>query len=197
MYTAQGRRTRAYNCRWGAAWAAAVLILAGCTGYEVVTNRMEGSGNRGAQTYSPYAAMNGTNLLVVINNPFPADTNNAAVANVVATFNPMQRYRFALAPPPDWNQYTVVLAFGQTPIGNQDLCHNAHLPLRPAPESQTAIVLNLCLQEQLVTEVIGHAPKALAPDDPNFTRLISQATSDLFELRDIDNNRIAPPLFVF
>jgi len=177
--------------------AAAAIILAGCTGYEVVTNRMEGSGNRSAQTYTPYAAMNGTNLLVVINNPFPYDSNNAAVANVVNTFNPMQRYRFTLAPAPDWNQYTVVLAFGQTPVGNQDLCRNAQLPLRPTPEGQTAIVVNLCLQQQLVTEVIGHAPKAQTPDDPNFTRLISQAMSDLFQLRDINDHPVTMFPFVF
>ncbi len=175
---------------------AAVLLLAGCAGNGVVTYRMEGAGNRSAQTYTPYAAMNGTNLLVVINNPFPQDRNNAAVANVVNTFNPMQRYRFTLAPAPDWNQYTVVVAFGETPVGNQDLCRNAQLPLRPTPEAQTAIVVDLCLQQQLVTEVIGHAPKAVAPDDPNFTGLISQAMSDLFQLRDIHDHP-AGPLFPF
>jgi hypothetical protein len=170
------------------------LALAGCGG--VMTYRSEAAGNRSAQTYAPYAAMNGTNLLVVRNNPFPEDRVNQAVLGVVATHNPMQRYRFALAQPPDWNGYIVVLGFGESPVGNQDLCRNAQLPLRPTPAGQTALIADLCYGEMLVTEVYGHSPAVGGPDDPMFLNLVSQVTTELFALRRIDDERpfMAPGL---
>jgi hypothetical protein len=166
----------------------AALALAGCGG--VVTYRSEGAGNRSLQTYAPYAAMNGTNLLVVLNNPFPNDQNNQQVLAVVSTHNPMLSYRFSLVLPPDWNGYTVVLGFGESPVGNQDLCRNVHLPLRPTPAGQTALIADLCEGQQLVTEVYGHSPTVGGPDDPTFLRLVSQTMTDLFAVRRIEDQRL-------
>ncbi len=179
--------------------ALAVLVaaatLAGCNG--IVTYRSEGAGNPSAQTYAPYAAMNGTTLLVVRNNPFPSDRNSEAVRAVVSTHNPMRGYRFSLTMPPDWNGYTVMLGFGQSPIGNQSLCQNAQLPLRPTPSGRTALIADLCYGPQLVTEAYGHSPAVSGPDDPRFGSLVGQVMTELFQLRwQFERQGSASPVFV-
>ncbi|HEX9464264.1 MAG TPA: hypothetical protein VGB82_16825 [Alphaproteobacteria bacterium] len=172
--------------------AIAVLVaaaaLAACTN-GIVTYRSEGAGNPSAQTYAPYAAMNGTILLVVRDNPFPNDRTNEAVLAVVNTHNPAQRYRFSLTMPPDWNGYTVVLGFGEAPVGNQSLCQNALLPLRPMPPGRMAIIADLCYGQQLVTEAYGHSPAVGGPDDPTFQSLVSQVMTELFAERRIFEDR--------
>lgn len=159
---------------------AALAALAGCNG--VTTYRSEG-GNPSAQTYAPYAALNGTNLAIVRNGPFPGDPAGLAVVGVMNVNNPMQQYRFAPAPTPDWNGYTVVVAFGNPPVTNISLCQNTSMPVPPMPAGETAITVDLCYGPQLITEVMGHAPAVDGPEDPQFAQLVSQALSDLFALR--------------
>ena len=168
-------------------WAPAALLigaltwLGGCTG--VTTYRSEAAGNPNLQLEAPYAAMNGSILAIVRANPFPTDPAGQTIVAVMAANSPMQRYRFSLAPLPDWNGYSLVLAFGETPVGNQSLCQNTLLPPRPTPPGETAVVADLCYGPQLITEVWGHAPAVTGPEDPQFAALISQVLSDLFALR--------------
>src|SRR5215469_16347704 len=114
-------------CRMGpAALLAGVLaLLAGCNG--VTTLRSEAAGNPSLQLYAPDAALQGSNLAIIRNNPFPSDPAGLAIVGVMNANNPMQMYRFALAPQPNWNGYTVILAFGEVPAGSVTLCQNTAL----------------------------------------------------------------------
>ncbi len=159
------------------------LVVAACTTGGVTTYRSEAAGNPSLQLYAPYAAMNGSNLTIIRNNPFPGDPAGLATINVMNVNNPMQKYRFAPAPQPDWNGYTVIVVFGETPVGNQSLCQNVNLPPRPTPAGQTAVVADLCYGPQLITEVWGHAPMVAGPDDPQYAALIGGVLEDLFALR--------------
>lgn len=158
-----------------------LAVLAGCAG-SVITNRSEG-GNPSMQLYAPYAAMNGTTLAIVRNNPFPGDPIGQAVIAVMNANNPMLSYHFAPATLPNWNGYTVVFAFGRVPPTNISLCQNTSMPVPPMPPDEIAVVADLCLGPQLVTEVVGHTGAVGGPDDPRFAALVSQTMSDLFALR--------------
>jgi hypothetical protein len=171
---------------------AGALAVPGCTG--VTTQRSEGAGNPGLQLYAPDAALAGSNLTLIRNNPFAADPAGLGIVAVMNTNNPMQMYRFALTPQPDWNGYTVVLAFGEAPIGNQNLCQNSALPPRPAPPGETALIADLCYGPQLITEVSGRAPAVGGPDDPQFAALVSGVLSDLFARRQPDHPHAFPTL---
>lgn len=164
-------------------------LLAGCTG-GVTTYRSEGAGNPNLQIDAPYAAMNGSILAIIRAEPFPGDPAGLGVIQVMNANNPMQRYRFSPAPLPDWNGYSVILAFGETPVGNQSLCQNTLLPPRPTPPGQTAVVADLCYGPQLITEVWGHSPAVSGPEDPQFAALIGGVLTDLFALRQPHHPRL-------
>ncbi len=172
-----GRRGSAALLALGAA-----LALGACT-YGITTYRSEAAGNPSMQIYAPYAALNGTNLAVILGNPFPADKTNEGVLAVMRVRNPMQRYRFALVPTPDWNGYSVILGFGEPPIGNQSLCQNPALPLRPMPAGRTALMADLCYGPLLITEATGHTATVGGPDDPRFGDLVGGVLEELFALR--------------
>lgn len=173
--------------------SAATALLAGCTG--VTTYRSEAAGNPNLQIDAPFAAMNGSILAIIRNNPFPTDPAGQQIVAIMSTNNPMQRYRFALVPQPDWNGYSVVLAFGQTPVGNVSLCQNTMIPPRPMPPGRTAVVANLCFGPTLITEVWGRAPEVTGPDDPTFAALIGGVLQDLFALRQPRFPRPRGPMF--
>lgn len=164
-----------------AALVGALALLAGCNG--VTTYRSEGAGNPSLQLYAPDAALNGSNLALIRNNPFPSDPAGVAIVGVMNANNPMRLYRFALTPQPDWNGYTVILAFGESPVGNQTLCQNTTLPPRPMPPGKTAVIADLCYGPQLITEVYGHTDAVSGPDDPRFAALIGGVLEDLFAQR--------------
>lgn len=172
---------------WLKTWRPATLLagtlalLAACDG--VMTNRLESAGNPSLQLVAPDGAMAGSNLALIRNNPFPGDPAGLAIAGVMNANNPMRLYRFALAPQPDWNGYTVILVFGETPVGNQNFCQNTTLPPRPTPPGQTAVVADLCYGPQLITEVSGHTSAVSGPDDPRFAALIGGVLEDLFARR--------------
>ena len=179
---------------WGrplALLAGALALLAGCSD-GVTTYRSEGAGNPGLQLYAPDAALNGSNLALIRNNPFPGDPAGLAIVGVMNANNPMQLYRFALAPQPDWNGYTVILVFGETPVGNQNFCQNTTLPPRPTAPGQTAVVADLCYGPQLITEVYGHTSAVSGPDDPRFAALIGGVLEDLFARRQPHYPRAVP-----
>ncbi len=188
---------------WARAWrrpaalvAAAVALLAGCSG-GITTYRSEAAGNPGFQLYAPDAALNGSNLALIRNNPFPSDPAGLAIVGLMNVNNPMQRYRFALAPQPDWNGYTVILAFGEVPVGNQSLCQNTTLPPRPMPPGTTAVIADLCYGPLLITEVYGHTDAVTGPDDPRFAALIGGVLEDLFARRQPHYPHVGPREFPF
>jgi hypothetical protein len=153
--------------------AGALALLAGCSG-GVTTYRSEAAGNPSLQLYAPDAALNGSNLTLIRGNPFPGDPAGLAIVGVMNANNPMQMYRFALAPQPD---------FGEVPVGNKTLCQDTTLLPRPMPPGQTAVITDLCYGPQLITEVYGHTDAVSGPDDPRFAALIGGVLSDLFAQR--------------
>jgi hypothetical protein len=172
------RRTRRLR---PALLAGVVALLAGCAG-GVTTYRSEG-GNPSAQLYAPYAAMNGPTLAIVRNDPFPGDPAGLAVIGVMNANNPMRSYHFAPAALPGWNGYTVVFAFGVLPPTNISLCQNTSMPLPPMPPGEIAVIADLCMGPELITEVYGHTGAVDSPEDPRFADLVSQTMEDLFAIR--------------
>jgi hypothetical protein len=171
--------------------AGTLALLACCSG-GVTTYRSEGAGNPSLQLYAPDATLNGSNLTLIRRNPFPGDPAGLAIVGVMNANNPMQMYRFALAPQPDWNGYTLILAFGEVPVGNKTLCQDTTLLPRPMPPGQTAVIADLCYGPQLITEVYGHTDAVSGPDDPRFAALIGGVLSDLFARRQPHYPRAVP-----
>ena len=173
-----------------AALAGALALLAGCN--NVTTFRSEAAGNPNLQLEAPSAAMNGSNLALIRNNPFPGDPAGLAIVGVMNANNPMRMYRFAPTPQPNWNSYTVILAFGELPAGNVTLCQNTTLPPRPMPQGETAVIADLCIGPRLITEVYGHCPAVRGPDDPQFAALVGGVLEDLFAQRQPHYPRAVP-----
>lgn len=161
--------------------AGVLALLASCAG-GVTTYRSEG-GNPSAQLYAPYAAMNGTTLAIVRDDPFPGDPAGLAVIQVMNANNPMRSYHFAPATLPGWNGYTLVFAFGEPPTTNISLCQNTSMPVPPMPPGEIAVIADLCLGPELITEVYGHSGAVAGPEDPRFADLVSQTMEDLFAIR--------------
>ncbi len=178
-----------------AATFAGALALAACE-HGITTFRSEASGWPTEQYNAPYAALNGTNLAIVRDNPFPADKGNEAVLAVMRVNNPMRMYRFALAPTPDWNGYSVILGFGESPVGNQNLCQNPALPLRPTPVGRTSLIADLCYGPLMITEVYGHTDVVGGPDDPRLAALVGGVLEDLLALKTRQHPHLAFPIVV-
>ena len=170
--------------------AGVLALITGCN--NVTTFRSEAAGNPNLQLEAPSAAMNGSNLAIIRNNPFPSDPAGLAIVGVMNANNPMQMYRFALTPQPNWNGYTVILAFGELPAGNVTLCQNTALPPRPMPPGETAVIADLCIGPRLITEVYGHSPAVSGPDDPQFAALVGGVLEDLFAQRQPHYPRVTP-----
>ena len=161
--------------RW-AVLAAGPWMLSACGVGGVTTVRMEGASNYSAAFYVQTGAQNGTNSVVIRNSPFPPD---AVLAALRARYQSNQ-YRFALGTPADWNGYTVILGFGQPPLGGQTLCGNPDLPQAPASPGVLELLADYCYGRRLVTEALGRAPGVSGPDDPRFRELVGQTVAELF-----------------
>lgn len=167
-----------------------LALVAGCNG--VTTYRSEAAGNPNLQLEAPSAAMNGSSLVLIRNTPFLSDPAGLATVGVMNANNPMRMYHFALTPQPNWNGYTVILAFGELPAGNVTLCQNTTLQPRPMPPGETALIVDLCIGPQLITEVYGHSPAVSGPDDPQFAALVGGVLEDLFAQRQPHYPRAVP-----
>ncbi len=156
---------------------AAVLAVAACDG--VVVNRSELGSTYSGALYAQSQAASGTNSLMVRNSPFPPD----AVLTAVRERYQGGQFRFGLGPAPqDWNGYTVVLAFGGAPVGNQNLCQNPNLPL-PLATGHTTVIADYCYGNLLVTEASGWTSTISGPDDPRFKNLVGSVVAELFSYR--------------
>ena len=153
---------------------AGALALSACAG--VTTVRSEGGSTYSAGLYVQSVAQVGTNAVVVRNSPFPPDAVLAALRDHYRG----NRYRFALGTPPDWNGYTVLIAFGGPAIGNESLCANPNQPQRSPAGGGVELVAEYCYGNRLVTEVLGRAPALSGPEDPRFRELIGQSVDELF-----------------
>lgn len=150
-----------------------VAMLAACSGDGVTTVRSADVGS--AAFYVQSAAANGTNAVVVRNSPYPPE----AVLDALRDRYKGNQYRFALGAPPDWNGYTVVIGFGQPPVGAQNQCENPNLPQALSPPGIIELVADYCSGNRLITETRGRAP-ATGPDDSQFRELIGQTVGELF-----------------
>ncbi len=159
------------------------LGLAGCAD-SVMINKSEGVADYTADFYVQTAAANGTNGVVVRNGPFGPGSDEAVLAALRARFASGQ-YRFALgSAAPDWNGYTIVIAFGAATVGNQTQCANPNLPLIPA-SGRTAVVADYCYGKRTVAEVTAFTGPVSGPNDPSFVRMIGDVAENLFVNRPI------------
>jgi hypothetical protein len=155
---------------------AGALALSACAVGGITTVRSEGGTTYSAGLYVQSVAQSGTNTVVVRNSPFPPD----AVLTALRDYYRGDRYRFALDRPPDWNGYTVLIAFGGPAIGNQSLCENPNQPQLSPAGGEVDLVAEYCYGNRLVTEVLSRALALGGPDDPGFRELIGQSIDELF-----------------
>jgi hypothetical protein len=164
------------------ALATAVFGLAACED-SVYVNRSELI-NFSGETYVQFSAAVGTNQIVVFNSPYAPDpTINAMLAAAKQRYASDQ-YRFFAGPPvPDWNGYTLIVAFSEGVQGNQNLCRDRQAPLRPMRAGWTDIFAEYCLGNILISETKAYTRPVTGPDDPKFSKLMGSVFASLFEYR--------------
>ena len=160
-----------------AAFAIVAACLTACDGTVFVT-RSEGVSNYNADTYVQTLAQNGTNAVVVQNNPFGPAGDQAILTALQSRYSSGQ-YRFALGPTAtDWNGYTVVLGFGQ-PIGNQTQCAAPNAPRAVSTSGQTILIGDYCFGNRVITEATGYTGSLTGPDDPTLGKLAAEVFAEL------------------
>lgn len=160
--------------------AALVVVLAGLSGCgdAVIVNRSEGVSTYNAGTYVQSLAQNGTNGVVVVNDPFGPAGDQAIVTALQARYSSSQ-YRFALGTTmPDWNGYTVVLGFGE-PVGNQTQCTVAAQSRTTGLPGQTLVIGDYCYGTRVVSEATGYARNLRGPDDPLLGKLAAAVFAEM------------------
>jgi hypothetical protein len=160
------------------ALALVLACLSGC-GDAVVVNRSEGVSTYNADTYVQSLAQNGTNGVVVVNDPYGPAGDQAIVTALQSRYASSQ-YRFALGTTaPDWNGYTIVLGFGE-PIGSQTQCTTV-APSRTTGlfSGQTLIIADYCYGTRVVSEATGYARHLSGPDDPVLGKLAAAVFAEM------------------
>ena len=167
----------------------AALLLAGC-GNSVWVNRSEGVNTYTADFYVQTLAQNGTNAVMVRNNPFGPPGDDAALTALRNRYASGQ-YRFVLGPTAtDWNGYTVVLAFGPA-VGVRNPCRPDQ-PLAPSQAGTTVLRGDYCYGDRIVSEAIGYTGGLSGPNDPQYAQLVAAVVAELFTNRQKDPNGGGP-----
>jgi hypothetical protein len=126
----------------------------------------------------------GTNQVVVFNSPYAPDPTINAILDAARKRYTSNQFRFfAGAPIPEWNGYTLLVAFSDGPLGNQNLCKNRQTPLRPVSADRTSLFVEYCVGDVLVSEVSAHSRPVKGVDDPQFAKLMGAAFAGIFEYR--------------
>jgi len=169
-------------------YLAGALLLADCGG--VWVNRSEGVNTYTADFYVQTLAQNGTNAVMVRNNPFGQQGDDAALTALRTRYAGGQ-YRFALGPTAsDWNGYTVVLAFGPA-VGVRNPCRQDQA-LAASQPGTTVLRGDYCYGDRIVSEAIGYAGGLSGPSDPQYAQLVSAVVAELFQNRQRDPNGGGP-----
>ena len=122
-------------------------------------------------------AASGTNAVVVRNSPVAPQ----AVLDALRARYASGQYRFMLAPAQaGWNGYTVIVGFGQPPLGPHNQCEDPDIPLPAAPSGRTVVTADYCLQDRLVAEAVGRSPALADPNDPRLNELVGGVVAELF-----------------
>ncbi len=153
---------------------AALLALAACEGAVTVVH------SRGGTTYTEDAqtiAAQGVNAVVVRDSPVPPQ----AVLEALRARYSGNQYRFVLAPADrGWNGYTVIIGFGQPPIGARNQCAVRDIALPPAPAGVTVITGDYCFNDRVIAEAVGRSPAISGADDPHLRALVGAVVAELF-----------------
>jgi hypothetical protein len=140
-----------------------------------MVNRSEGISTYNAETYIQSLAQNGTNGVVVLNDPFGTAGDEAIVAALRSRYSSGQ-YRFALGTSaPGWNGYTIVFGFGE-PVGNQTQCTAAEASRTTGFSGQTLLIGDYCYGTRVVSEATGYTRALSGPEDP----LLAKLAADVF-----------------
>lgn len=155
----------------------ALACLSGC-GDAVVVNRSESVSTYNADTYIQSLAQNGTNGVVVLNDPFGPAGDQAIVTALQSRYASGQ-YRFALGTnAPDWNGYTIVFGFGE-PVGNQTQCTAPALRRTAGFSGQMLVIGDYCYGTRVVSEATGYTRTLRGPDDPLLGKLAAEVFAEM------------------
>ncbi len=154
--------------------AAALLVRAACDGAVTVVR------SRGGTTYAEDAqtvAALGVNAVVVRNSPVPPQ----AVLEALQARYSGNQYRFVLAPDGGgWTGYTVIIGFGQPPVGARNQCADRDIALPPAPAGTTVITGDYCFNDRVIAEAVGRSPAISGAGDPHLRALVGDVVAELF-----------------
>lgn len=160
------------------AFLAAIPLLAACGGAPIIYRSYYSS------AYYPghveLAATSGDVLVLIRNNPFTSDPNNAAVIAAMQERNLGPRLRLSQVPRVDDKYgYKVVVDFRSASINYGDLCRSQpdSRAQRPAGEDIRAAAA-FCVGDLLLSDAAG-AVSASEPTDPRFRRLMADIMTAL------------------
>jgi hypothetical protein len=160
------------------ALAAAVLVLAACSGPRIVRSDL-------GMMYSTgelFAAADGRDLRTVIQgNLFGTQDFDQRVTEIMTGTYIGPRTRFTTTPGPTENRnYSVAVVFNARPAVNPfNLCDKKTWTTAPAMRP-IVVRAAFCILGREQSAVTGYLDQATGPDDPNFTALVHDLTVQLF-----------------
>lgn len=168
-----------------AAALAAAAATAGCSDSGFTYGSYYDS--RYGYSHVELAASDGPVPVQIKGNPLPVPAAQFADGLVAAmqerNFPP--KLRFTTTPPPQRRyDYKVVMAFGELPLGYNDLCRTPDVPVAPAPQGRVDAKAFFCYGDLILTYAAGSISDVASPADPRFDRFVSQMVQELFPIHD-------------
>jgi hypothetical protein len=157
-----------------------LLALAACTGGGVSVTRQQVIV---ASLDSHIRMLNSIGEIetVIVANPFPQDSQGAAIRAAMASTPVFPRLRYLPnRPAGDAYGYRVVTAFGGWPVGGDDYCRNPALAPRPPSTDITEVTAVLCVGTSVLSESAARTARIDDPGDPRLTRLMNATVLALF-----------------
>ncbi|UCH75606.1 MAG: hypothetical protein JSU82_07185 [Rhodospirillales bacterium] len=178
---------------------ALMMALAGCASSGVTLSQQA---VRAA--YSPgqfaLASAGRDTRVVIIGNPFGGDQGafEVAVTDAMQGQHFGQPTNFTTTPGEDARlTHRVVFLFDPaTAVNPARLCRPEMTEVATAPDAnRITLFAAFCLEERLLTHIVGRAPTAANARDPAFRDLVGQVTNGLFPPeRDRNRGRRCPPM---
>jgi len=163
----------------------AAVAVGGCNGSGFTYGSYRDS--RFDYTHVWLAATDGPVPVQVKGNPLPVQPAQFADGLVAAmqekNFPPKLRFTTA-APEKRRYAYRVIMAFGDLPVGTNDLCKTPDAPIAPAPQGRVDAKAFFCYGDLILTYAAGSLGGVTSPQDPRFERFITQLVLELFPLGD-------------
>jgi hypothetical protein len=164
---------------------AAALAVGGCSNSGFTYGSYYDS--RYDYTHVNLAASDGPVPVQIKGNPLPVPPAQFADGLLAAmqekNFPPRLRFTTA-APEKRSYDYRVVMAFGDPPVGYNDLCKTPDVPIAPAAQGRVDAKAFFCYGDLILTYASGSLSGVTSPQDPRFERFITQVVLELFPIYD-------------